>query len=157
EAYDRTRRTRHLVFNPFTREMEAYGGAIGSLGVASGQAVASVMQAALGTITWDIAERPSGESGVAAIEFKTASRFFCGHFWIRARDVDGGVILEDAWTVAGGSDMRTAYMPMANLVLMTHPKGFAQIAEQFVEEVRRARAGDVEYVGEIGPPSVERL
>ena len=50
ETYDRTRRTRRLTFNPFTREMEKYGGYAGEVGVRFGQATAYMMQTALGTI-----------------------------------------------------------------------------------------------------------
>jgi len=39
ETYSGTRGTRHLIFNPFVREMEKYGESIGSLGVASGRTV----------------------------------------------------------------------------------------------------------------------
>jgi hypothetical protein len=38
---------------------------------------------------------------------------------------------------------------------MTHPLGFAQIAEEFVEEVRRAKAAGVPFTGEIAAPSIE--
>ena len=155
ETYDRTRRTRHLTFNPFTREMEKYGGYAGEVGVMVGQATAYMMQTALGTITWDIREEPGSPAGVASFEYRTTSRFFRGMFRIRAKTTEGGVVLEDDWTTDGGSDMRTSFLPMANLVLMTHPLGFEQIAQEFVEEVRRARAANAAYTGEIGAPSVE--
>lgn len=155
ETYSRKSRTRHLTFNPFTREMEKYGAYVGDVGVMLGQSTAYMMQTALGTITWDISEVPGSPKGVASFEYKTTSRFFQGRFYIRAKSADGGVVLEDDWTTDGGSDMRTSFLPMANLVLMTHPLGFEQIAEQFVEEVRRARAAGHTYVGEIGAPSVE--
>lgn len=155
EKFSRGARTRHLTFNPFTREMEKYGGYVGQVGVAFGQATAYLMQSALGTITWDIREEPGSPAGVASFEYKTTSRFFRGMFRIRAKAADDGVVLEDDWTTDGGSDMRTSFLPMANLVLMTHPLGFEQIADEFVQEVRRARAAGAPYVGEIGAPSVE--
>ncbi|OFW18527.1 MAG: hypothetical protein A3H97_17640 [Acidobacteria bacterium RIFCSPLOWO2_02_FULL_65_29] len=155
ETYSRSRRTRHLTFNPFTREMEKYGGYAGRVGVMLGQSTAFMMQAALGTITWDIREEPGSPADVASFEYKTTSRFFRGVFRIRAKAAPDGVVLEDDWTTDGGSDMRTSFLPMANLVLMTHPLGFEQIADEFVQEVRRARGLNVAYSGEIGAPSVE--
>ena len=155
ETYSRSRRTRHLTFNPFTREMEKYGGYVGQMGVRFGQATASMMETALGAITWDIREEPVSPSGVASFEYTTTNRLFHGMFRIRAKAAEDGVVLEDDWTTDGGSDMRTSFLPMANLVLLTHPLGFEQIAEEFVEEVRRARAAGTSYSGEIGAPSVE--
>jgi hypothetical protein len=155
ETYSRTRRTRHLVFNPFTREMEKYGGYLGGLGVSAGQTTAAMMQAALGVITWDIREEPMTSPELASLEYKTTNRLFSGYFKIRARQAPDGVILEDDWTTEGGSDMRTSFLPMANLVLMTHPLGFEQIAGEIVDEVRRARAAGLSYTGEIGAPSIE--
>jgi hypothetical protein len=155
ETYSRTRRTRRLTFNPFTREMEKYGGHAGQVGVIFGRTTAYMMQTTLGTITWDIREEPGSPEGVASFEYNTTSRFFRGKFRIRAKAVEDGVVLEDDWTTVGGSDMRTGFLPMANLVLMTHPLGFEQIADEFVQEVRRARAASVPYTGEIGAPSVE--
>jgi hypothetical protein len=155
ETYSRKRRSRYLIFNPFTREMEMYGRHLGSLGVTAGQTTAAVMQAALGLITWDIHEEHTTEPDVVSFEYKTINRLFHGVFRIRVKAATDGVILEDDWTTDGGSDMRTNYLPMANLVLMTHPLGFEHIGNQFVEELRRARAAGVPYVGEIGPPSVE--
>lgn len=114
-----------------------------------------MMGMALGLITWDITEEPQTAPNVALFEFETSNRLFSGVFRIRARGVADGVVLEDDWTTNGGSDMRTGFLPMANLVLMTHPKGFEQIAGQLVEEVKRAHAAGVPYRGEIGAPSVE--
>ena len=155
EHYSRKRRTRHLVFNPFTKEMEKYGGYLGSVGVSAGQTTASMMQAALGLITWDIREEPKPAPDVASFEYITNNRMFNGHFRIRVKAAEDGVILEDDWTTEGGSDMRTSFLLQANLVLFTHPLGFEQIAGEFVEEVRRARAANLPYRGEIGAPSIE--
>ena len=155
ETYSGTRGTRHLIFNPFVREMEKYGESIGSLGVASGRTVASMMGTMLGLITWDITEEPRTDPKTVSFEFKTSSRLFWGSFKIRAHEVADGVVLEDDWTTRGGSDMRTSFLPMANLVLLTHPKGFEQIAAALVDEIKRARAAGVPYTGEIDAPSVE--
>lgn len=155
ETYSRRRRTRHLIFNPFTREMEKYGGYLGSLGVTAGQTTAAMMEAALGLITWDIQEEQMTTPDEASFEYKTSNRLFHGFFRIRAKAAADGVILEDDWTTDGGSDMRTSFLPMANLVLMTHPLGFEQIAGEFVDEVRRARAAGAPYKGEISAPSIE--
>jgi len=155
ETYSRSRRTRRLVFNPFVRELEQYGESVGSLGVMSGQSVGTMMGMMLGLITWDIAEERRTDPNVASFEFRTSNRLFSGRFRIRVRAVDDSVVLEDDWTTRGGSDMRTSFLPMANLVLLTHPKGFEHIAAQLVDEVKRARAAGVPYSGEIGAPSVE--
>lgn len=155
ETYSAARGTRHLIFNPFVKEMEKYGEYIGSLGASSGGTVASMMGMMLGLITWDITEEPRTNPNTVSFEFKTTSRLFWGRFKIRAHQLDDGVLLEDDWTTRGGSDMRTSFLPMANLVLMTHPKGFEQIAAQLVDEIKRARAAGMPYRGEIGAPSVE--
>jgi hypothetical protein len=152
ETFSRNARTRRLVFNPFTVEMEKYCGVAGDLGTSSGRMMGSAMGAMLGLITWEISEDPP-RPGVAAFEFKTINRLFSGHFKIRVRADGDGVIFDDDWTTEGGSDMRTEFLPMANLVLLTHPKGFEHIVREFVDEVRRARAARQPYTGEIGPPS----
>lgn len=155
ETYDRIRRTRELTFNPFTVEMQRYGRMVGDLGEATGREVATVMGSMLGLITWRISEDAGATPDLVSLNFKTTNALFGGHFKIRARSAPGGVILEDDWRPEGGSDMRTSYLAMANLALATHPRGFEQIADVVVEEIKRARAKGVPYVGEIGPPSIE--
>lgn len=155
ETYDRTRRTRALTFNPFTLEMQRYGRMVGELGEATGREMASVMVSMLGLITWEISEDPGATPDLVSLNFKTTNALFGGHFKIKVRSTTDGVILEDDWRPEGGADMRTDYLAMANLALATHPRGFEQIADVVVEEVKRARARNAPYVGEIGPPSVE--
>lgn len=157
ETYDRARRTRELTFNPFTVEMERYGRMVGDLGAATGRGMATVMVTMLGLITWEISEDPGATPDLVSLNFKTTNALFGGHFKIRARRAPDGVILEDDWRPEGGGDMRTSFLAMANLALATHPRGFEQIAEEVVEEVKRARATGVQYVGEIGPPSIEAV
>ncbi len=154
ESYSRARRMRTLVFNPFTVEMERIGGMAGEIGSSTGRSLASVMVNMLGTIQWEITQDPAASPDLVSFNFKTTSDLFWGHFKIRARRApDGIVVLEDDWTTDGGSNMRTEYLAMANLVLLTHPRGFEQIAEEVAEEVKRARATGARYVGEIGAPS----
>ncbi|HSL23770.1 MAG TPA: hypothetical protein VK886_19715 [Vicinamibacterales bacterium] len=156
ETYSRSARTRKLTFNPFTREMEQYAGYAGELGKLSARGMAGMMVAMLGMVTWDITEEPRADPNVVSFLFKTTNRLFSGHFRIRVLAVDDGVIVDDDWTTAGGSDMRTSFLPMANLVLLTHPLGFNHIVRQMVEELKRAHAAGVPYRGEIGAPSVDQ-
>jgi hypothetical protein len=155
ETYDRVRRARELTFNPFTLEMQRYGRMVGDFGEATGRGMASMMVSMLGLITWTIAEDPGATEDRVSLNFKTTNAMFGGHFKILAVRATGGVILEDDWRTDGGGDMRTDYLAMANLALTTHPRGFEQIAEEVVAEVKRARAAGVPYVGEIGQPSIE--
>ena len=155
ETYNRRERTRNLVFNPFTIELEQLGAKTGDMGAAAGRGTASLIGAGLGLIEWNIWVDPASTSDHVSLHFKTTNDMFSGHFFINATRAGDDVILEDDWTPEGGSDMRTSYLLMANLVLMTHPKGFEQIAAQFVAEVRRARMSGTPYIGEIGSPSVE--
>ena len=158
ETYSRAGRTRELEFNPFTKKLEEIGQGAGEAGVAAGRGTATLMGASLGLITWKISVDPASTADSVSLIFQTTNYLFSGHFKINAKTAPGGdgVILEDDWTPEGGADMRTDYLPMANLVLATHPLGFEQIAGQFVAEVQRARARGTRYVGEIGPPSVEQ-
>ncbi|MEI8154017.1 MAG: hypothetical protein WCG92_20890 [Hyphomicrobiales bacterium] len=155
ETYNRRERTRNLVFNPFTIELEHLGAKTGEMGAAAGRSTASLIGAGLGLIEWNIWVEPTSTADKVSLHFKTTNDMFSGHFRINATKAPDGVILEDDWTPEGGADMRTSYLLMANLVLMAHPKGFEQIAGNFVEEVQRARMKGVPYRGEIGPPSVE--
>lgn len=155
ESYSRRRRTRRLVFNPFTRELEQVGRQTGEAGEKAGREAARLMGKTLGLITWTIGVDPGASVERVGIRFGTSANLFAGHFKINAKATAGGVILEDDWTTEGGADMRTHFLMMANLVLLTHPKGFEQIADAIVAEIRRARAAGVPYTGEIGPPSVD--
>lgn len=155
ETYNRKDRTRNLVFNPFTIELEQLGGKTGEMGAAAGRSTASLIGASLGLIEWNIWVDPVSTADRVSLYYQTTNDMFSGHFHINARTAPDGVILEDDWTTGGGGDMRTSYLLMANLVLMTHPKGFEQIAGEFVAEVQRARMAGTPYVGEIGLPSVE--
>lgn len=155
ETYSRARGTRRLVFNPFTRELEQVGRRFtGDAGASAGRGTAALMVAALGVIEWRISIYPGANSTRVALRFDTKANLFGGHFYIIAKAAQDGVVLEDDWTTAGGADMKTSYMMMANLVLLTHPKGFEQIAGEIVVEAKRARAAGMPYVGEIGAPSV---
>ena len=158
ENYSRERRTRHLEFNPFTKKLEELGRNVGDVGEALGRGTAAVMGGVLGLITWKISVDPSSTDDSVRLYVDTVSDLFGGHFFLNAvASPDGdGVILEDDWTPEGGADMRSNFLAMANLVLSTHPLGFEQIASNFVEEVKRSRAAGTAYVGEIGPPSVEK-
>ena len=157
ETYSRARRTRHLQFNPFTKKLEELGRNVGEAGEAAAKRTASLMGTTLGLITWKIWVDPASTPYSVSLYFQTISDLFGGHFKINAKAAPGGdgVILEDDWTPEGGADMRTNFLPMANLVLATHPLGFDQIAENFVKEVKRTRGSGAQYIGEIGPPSVE--
>ena len=157
ENYSRSGRTRHLEFNPFTKKLEELGRNAGGAGEAAGKGTAWLMGAGLGLIEWKIWVDPASTSENVSLHVDTTSDFFGGSFRINAKAAPGGdgVILEDDWTPQGGANMRTHYLLMANLVLSTHPVGFEEIAANFVEEIKRARAKGTAYVGEIGPPSVE--
>ena len=155
ETYSRTGRTRHLSFNPFTIELEQLGRRTGEMGATAARGTAALMGAGLGFIEWTIRIVPPLAPDAVSLLFTTTNALFSGHFRINVRTAPGGVLLEDDWTPTGGADMRTGFLLMANLVLLTHPKGFEHIADQFIAEITRARARGAEYVGEIGPPSVE--
>jgi hypothetical protein len=152
ETYSRGKRSRYLLFNPFTKELEKTGQALGELGADSGRTFAALMVAVLGLIEWEMSVDPTSGPDSASIHVKVSNRMFSGHFKIRVLRKPDGVILEDDWCPEAG-DMRTGTLAMANLVLITHPKGFEQIAERIAEEVSRARSRGYEYAGEIGPPS----
>jgi uncharacterized membrane protein YgdD (TMEM256/DUF423 family) len=156
ERYSRRHRTRHLIFNPFTRELEQIGRqTTGEIGEKAGRGAATLMGAALGLIEWTISVNEGSTAERVGIRFGTKAALFSGHFYINAKATDRGVILEDDWTPEGGANMRTGFLMMANLVLLTHPKGFEQIADAFVTEVTRARTSGAPYTGEIGPPSID--
>jgi hypothetical protein len=155
ETYSRERGRRHLIFNPFTRELEHVGRTMtGDIGASAGRGTAALMVAALGPVEWHMSIYPGATDTRVTMRFDTHANLFGGHFYIIAKAAADGVVLEDDWTTAGGADMKTSYMPMANLVLLTHPKGFEQIAGELVVEAKRARAAGMLYSGEIGTPSV---
>ena len=155
ETYSRARRTRRLLFNPFTIELEHMGRGTGQIGESALRGTAALMGASLGLIEWKISLDARSTAGHMGFRYQTTNKLFSGHFYINVKAAPGGVILEDDWTTAGGADMRTNFLMMGNLVLLTHPKGFEHIGAAFVEEVKRARASGTPYVGEIGPPSID--
>ena len=156
DQYSRKKRTRHFKINPFTKKLEeVWGGALGKLGETSGHAVAAFMVAALGLVEWEMSEEPVTSPDLFTIHVDVTSRFFRGHFKFRIHGQQDRLIVDDDWLPEGGGDVRTATIPMATLVLSTHPLGFEQIVERVVEEVVEARHQGRPYVGQIGPPSEE--
>ncbi len=155
ETYSRRNRTRYIHFNPFTKEFEKEGKRLGEAGAAAGRSMAAMMVAALGLIEWNLTQDPGMSQDEGSVDVKVTNKLFFGHFKIRARRQEDGVLFEDNWCPSGGGDMRTEYLAMANLVLTTHPKGFEQLAERVIEEITRARQKGIPYIGEIGSPSIE--
>jgi hypothetical protein len=156
ETFSRKNRTRHFKLNPFTKKMEqVLGRRFGRAGVRTGHAVAAFMVRMLGLVEWEMAEEPVTGADLAGIHVKVTSRFFRGHFKFRIHRQADGVILDDNWLPEGGGDVRTPALPMAWLVLLTHPLGFEQIAERVLDEILRARSAGRPYTGEIGPPIEE--
>lgn len=156
ETFSRKNKTRHFKINPFTIKLgEVLGGAVGQVGVATGHTIAAAMVAALGLVEWEMSEEETGDPDVALIHVDLTSRFFRGVFKFRIHRRPDGVIIDDDWLPSGGGDVRTATIPMANLVLSTHPLGFEQITERVVEEILQARAAGRPYVGQIKPPAVD--
>lgn len=156
ETFSRKARTRHFKINPFTKKMEEkLGGTFGQAGVLTGHAVAASIVAMLGPVEWRMSEDPATSPDLACIHVKAGSWFWGGHFKFRIHRQADGVILDDDWLPEGGGDVRTPTLPMASLVLLTHPLGFEQIAQQVVEEIIQARNAGRPYTGQIGPPSEE--
>jgi hypothetical protein len=155
ECYSRQNRTRYILFNPFTREFDKEGKRLGVIGSSVGRSFAALMVAALGLIEWELSLDPGHSEHKASVNVKVTNRLFGGHFKIHARREGNSVLFEDDWTPSGGGDMRTSYMAMANIVLMTHPKGFSQVADRIIEEISASRSKATVYTGEIGPPSTE--
>lgn len=157
ETYSRTARTRHFKLNPFTKKMEqVLGRTFGAAGVRTGHAVAAFMVKMLGLVEWEMSEEPVTPAGEACVRVKVTSRFFRGYFTFRMQREADGVILDDDWLPESGGDVRTPALPMAWLVLLTHPLGFEQIAERVLDEIVRAHGAGRPYVGEIGPPIEEQ-
>jgi hypothetical protein len=156
ETYSRKNRTRHFKINPFKKKLEeVWGKRFGKLGIRAGDAVADFMVNMLGLVEWEMSEEPITDPNLVTIHVKLTSDHFGGHFKFRIHRQPDGVILDDDWLPKGGGDVRTGSIPMGNLVLMTHPLGFEQIAERIVEEIVEARNQGRPYVGQIGPPSEE--
>jgi hypothetical protein len=156
ETYSRKNRTRHFKLNPFTIKMGEVGKRyMGEFGVRRGHTLAAFMVDKLGLVEWEMSEEPRTNPDVVTIHVKLTSRYFGGQFKFRVHRRPEGVILDDDWMPEGGGDVRTPSLPMGNLVLMTHPLGFEQIAERVVEEILQARNQGIPYVGQIGPPSEE--
>ncbi len=156
DEYNRKNRTRHFIINPFTKKLEeVWGGKLGNVGIRAGHSVAAGMVAMLGLVEWHMREEPVSNPDLASIHVDVTSRFFRGVFMFRVHRQPDGVIVDDDWLPEGGGDVRTASLPMANLVLSTHPLGFEQIVERTVEEIVEAKHQGRPYVGQIGPPSKE--
>jgi hypothetical protein len=156
ETFSRKARTRHFKINPFKKKMEeVLGGKFGRMGIRTGDAVDDFMVAMLGLVEWQMSEDPITNPDVVTIHVDVTSKLFRGHFKFRIHREPDGVILDDDWLPEGGGDVRTGTIPMANLVLTTHPLGFEQIAERVVEEILQAQNDGRPYVGQIGPPSEE--
>lgn len=154
DEYDRKKKTRHFIINPFTKKLEeVWGGALGQVGVRAGHSVAAGMVAMLGLVEWHMREEPAPGPDLAAIHVNVTSRFFRGVFMFRVHRQPDGVVVDDDWLPEGGGDVRTATLPMGTLVLSTHPLGFEQIVERVTEEIVEARHQGRPYVGQIGPPS----
>ncbi len=117
--------------------------------------MAAAMVAMLGLVEWHMSEEPVTNPDLVTIHVKVTSRFFRGVFKFRVHRQPDGVIVDDDWLPEGGGDVRTATLPMANLVLQTHPLGFEQIVERVVEEIVQARKQGRPYIGQIGAPSRE--
>jgi hypothetical protein len=156
ETFSRTARTRHFKINPFKKKFEeVLGSKLGKAGTRAADAVADSMVAMLGLVEWEMSEEPITNPDLVTIHIKVTSRFFGGHFKFRISREPDGVIVDDEWRPEGGGDVRAGSVPMANLVLATHPLGFEQIVERAVEEILQAQNQGRPYVGQIGPPSEE--
>jgi hypothetical protein len=154
ETFSRRSRTRHFKINPFKKKMEeVLGGTFGGIGIRTGDAVSEFMVAMLGLVEWQMTEEPIANPDLVTIHVDLTSDLFGGQFKFRIHRQPDGVILDDDWLPEGGGDVRTGTIPMANLVLTTHPLGFEQIAERVVEEILQAQNQGRRYVGQIGPPS----
>jgi hypothetical protein len=154
DTYSRSRMTRHFRINPFTKKLEEIlGGKCGRLGIRIGHSIAACMVAALGLVEWNMSVESSSGPGAFCVHVDLSSRFFGGRFKFWIHRSPEGAILDDDWMPERGGDVRTSTLPMACLVLTTHPVGFRQIAERITDEVVRAKLEGRPYSGEIGPPS----
>lgn len=151
EEFDRAARTRHFKLNPFKLKFrEVLGSKFGKVGIRATDAVADFMVAMLGLVEWHMREEPGTSPDLVTIHVDVTNKLFKGHFKFRITREAGGVIVDDEWRPEGGGDVRTGTLPMANLVLMTHPLGFEQIVERVVEEILQAQHAGRPYVGQIG-------
>ncbi len=156
DEYSRKKRTRHFIINPFKKKFEEIlGPKFGNAGIRAGDAVANTMVNMLGLVEWHMWEELVENAETAVTKVRVTSKFFHGVFVFRLHRQPDGVIVDDDWTPEGGGDVRTPALPMANLVLSTHPLGFEQIVERVTEEVVQAKEQGRPYVGEIGLPSIE--
>lgn len=156
EEFDRGRRTRHFKANPFKKKLaEVLGSRFGNAGIRMTDAMADAMVAVLGPIEWHMREEPITDPARVTIHVDVTNDLFEGHFKFKISREADGVIVDDEWRPEGGGDVRTGWLPMANLVLMTHPLGFEQIVERAVEEILQAQHEGRPYVGQVGPPAVE--
>ena len=156
DEFSRKSRTRHFKINPFTKKLEeVWGGKFGSVGVRTGHKVASAMVKMLGLVEWHMSDETDDNPDLVSIRVKVTSRFFRGVFMFRAHRQPDGVLVDDDWLPEGGGDVRTPSLPMANLVLQTHPLGFEQIVERITEEILQANTQGRPYVGQMGPSSIE--
>ena len=156
ETCNRENNIRYLRFNPFTREMERMGGKFGEFGKKRAHNLALFMVEKLGLIEWEMSLEPDSGPDCASVKIIVTNKLFSGHFKIRVLRCPDGVILEDDWTPAGGAEVKTDYLAMANLVLVTHPRGFELITDRIVYEVEKARKRGAAYRGETcSPPAGE--
>lgn len=154
EEYSREERTRHFKLNPFRKKLaEVLGSKFGRVGVRITDAVADLMVAMLGLVEWHMYEEPITDPCLVTIHVDVNNKLFNGHFKFRISREEDGIIVDDDWRPEGGGDVRTATLPMANLVLLTHPLGFEQIVERTAEEILQAQNQGLPYVGQIGPVS----
>jgi hypothetical protein len=156
DEFSRKKRTRHFKINPFTKKLEeVWGSKFGRAGIRAGHAVAAAMVKMLGLVEWHMSEEPGDNPDLVSIRVKVTSRFFGGVFMFRVHRQPDSVIVDDDWLPEGGGNVRTPALPMANLVLQTHPLGFEQIVERITEEILQAKKKGRPYVGQIGLPSIE--
>lgn len=152
ETFSREARTRHFKLNPFKKKLaEVLGSKFGKVGTRATDAVADFMVAMLGLVEWHMTEEPITNPDLVTVHVDVTNKLFNGHFKFRISREADGVIVDDDWRPEGGGDVRTGTIPMANLVLMTHPLGFEQIVERAVEEILKARDQGRPYVGQIEP------
>lgn len=153
EEFSREERTRHFKLNPFTKKMEeVLGGKFGRFGARTGRAVAAFMVRMLGLVEWHVSEEPVTNPDLVSIHVDVTSRFFGGHFKFRIHRDPDGVIVDDDWLPEGGGDVRARSLPMAWLVLKTHPLGFEQIVERVTDEILQAQKAGRPYTGELKSP-----
>jgi hypothetical protein len=156
EEFSRKTRTRHIKINPFKKTLaEVRGSKVGPVGIRTTDGVADFMVAMLGLVEWHMSEEPMTDPDRVTIHVDVTSKLFGGHFKFRITREPDGVVVDDDWRPEGGGDVKARNVPMANLVLTTHPLGFEQIVERAVEEILQARDQGRPYLGQIGPPSTQ--